>query len=1746
MRALDRGATPEEVIRADNESRGDYADRLEQIITGKANGTDNRAAGRDRSGGNQGSQGGQTQRGRARTGGAEAESADATRAAGVDEEVARPPRAEQAGLFREPTSRERTDAAAREKDAQRNGRRGGREDDGDGGLFDGERPEQIRIDESTESAEAARQLSRDVGNEDADRLGLRDAVSKALGPVADRVEYLHGYEGLPENMRRGVESRNALGRKGVTAAMYSPDTGRVFIFTQVTKTPARAVWHAAHEIAGHEGLRALLGDRINPALNIARQNPTVKALADEIYSQRKIADQMAKSGKTHADGVLLATEEALAELAAAVRTGDYAHIGERYGVDVPQGVQASVKAAIANFLKRLKAMIDDLFGKHVFTDEDVRSLLEAAFDAAQRKASGQPTASVERPDGSSSLERIDGAAIGEPQSALDSTEGRADTKDLIAQHNLSAEKLLHADRMGGLAVPSLAVTRVGHPSEGFGDITLLGDKGIVDPKRGAKAFGADVYSPRYPEVLYKLDKNAVRKVNDALGTAGKYWDTYVNVRDMSSEPAFKNYAENVLGPDWKYSDSQALAANLLRESGATEHTFEGFTNAGYRRYKPHTLASVVAKLKKDLRGGENWNYGVGSLRAKLTPQFRSIEAIRKAKGRLSSKDDFSGVKDAVDAELFKIVDALAPYAPGSDRLGFADTVVDMLGDSVKMGLPRAFREYGMEDVGTETQQEIAAFLNTLRELPTEYFEVKQLRAVGLDEFRAAVIPKDASQSVRDVLAKHGIEASAYDPDVKGDRARVVREVSEVSDLLFNTEPTDEQPAPRRATRRTPADAQRDAAVRRSEAQRTLGGPTAGGAIGWNFDTRKWEGDQGTLRRARASLDDKMLAWRDVQGNIAEALGKTIPDAQNVYRLENLMHGRVKEGIDTLEADRIVPLVQAMDRSGVTPAQLDEYLYARHAKERNAQIASINPGMPEGGSGMTNAEADAILAKADKAKLDPLARRVDALTRQTRQRLLDSGLITKEQFDAMEAQYQHYVPLRGKQVRENEFDGSSHGAGRGLDTRPSPVKNALGRGAGNRAENILGEIIGDAQRSIIASEKARVGRAVMRLVLANPNPALWSVEPVQTERKLDANGEVYEAVVHDWSDPSIIAVRHRGNVYKVQINFAPLAQALNMVGVDQLSGLTRAAGALNRYFSSVLTRYNPAFIPVNATRDALFGLTGLSVEHGELAAMQAALYYPKAIRAAWKEARRAAPTTEADRYAREFAQDGGKTGYVNMPSVEDLARKIGNGRLGSYNPHGIAKAGRALADMVGVMNDSVENALRLSAYVTLRKRGMSREAAAAYAKEMTVNFNRKGYAGSKLNAWLLFYNASMQGAKRTATLAKHPKTWAYLGALAAVQVAAVMYGMGQEDDDGTPIWDKVPDYVKQRNLVFTWLDDSGEQHLLTIPMPYGFNIMPYLAGRVTDAMMHREDRPQDSGASIAADVLSASVQSFSPVPLDDGALGLVPTALRIPLSIQVNRNDWGRQISKENPFGKFDVPRSTVGRPDTLELFKVASKGLNRIGGGDDYTPPPLSAFDLAPEDIEYILDKLGGGAGKFVVDVATLGQMAAGDAPVTSRDIPIINRFTKTVDDKAAQQSLFYDRRETIERSLDKLRDTFERDGERAALTMIKASPELKGAGFKRYKTTRDGHVAGQVIVSDGRPQIVAVNDSAVFGRYKATSKVVNGQNEAIREAYTAAPMTLLPNGQRDVSIRAHAQTRAEAQKAFNAAWNRDVVAGGE
>ncbi len=1443
------------------------------------------------------------------------------------------------------------------------------------------------------------------GEADAEMLGLRDAVNRVLGERGDDVIYLHGTAGLPDRLRRGIERRmEQRSGRGRTAALYDPVDQQVYLFTDVVTEPDRAVWNVMHEFAGHHGLRTLLGDKLAPALEIALQNPTVKAVADAIAAERNI-DTKTRAGR------LLAAEEALAELSAAVRTGDYGAIARRYSVDVPEGIRAKVARAIENFVARLKRLLDDLFGERVFTDEDVRELLEAAWQAAN----GEVTMTVQQADGTSTREQV--AFHGTPYTV---------------------------DRF------SLQRIGTGEGAQAFGwGLYFASQREIAEHYRNTLA-GSDV----------ALTDKGRADLADVLNFAPAI---VVDVAGQLADGGDRSRIASGLRDTWPGQPQDNIRYRALVADAVESGDLNGS--------KGGNVYQVEVPEDSDLL---DWDAPLAEQPEKVRAAIMGMRAYRDA------SDDLSAAKAARDADA-------AAGNWGSDAM------LDY--DSLRI---RFRKEWGEDSSGEGIYKKLGS--------PQDASET--LLAAGIPGLRYL---DGGSRAAGDGSRNYVIwdEAAIGDPE---------------SDSIL--ESVEESGA--------------RAEQRRNEAAGVL--PVDRGAAGWNYDAKEWEGRKGALNAARASLQDKMLSWRDVQNQIASQVGKAIPDAQNVYRLENLMHGRVKEALDRIEEGQVVPLMDAMKAARVKPATLEEYLYARHAKERNAQIAEINPKMPDGGSGMTNAEADAILSSADKATLEPLAKRVDAMTRATRRRLLQHGLITQAQHDAMEAQYTAYVPLKGKQTGETEFGASDGGAGRGLDSRARPVREAMGRGAGNRATDILGHVIADAQRSVIIAEKARVGRAVMRLVLANPNPALWQVEPVQTERAINAAGEVYERVVNDWSDPSVVAVRLKGQLYKVEINNRALAQALNNVGVDQLGAVTRAAGAINRYFSAVLTKYNPAFVPVNASRDALFGLTGLASEHGESAALDAALHYPQAARAAFRQAVRKGGGGQWDTWANEFAEAGGKTGYVAMPSAEDLARKIGKGGLTSYSPTGLARATRAIGDAVGALNDAVENALRLSAYVTLRKRGMSVDAAAEYAKNLTVNFNRKGFDGSKLNAWFLFYNASIQGAHRVSKLLRSKKAWGYMAGLASLQVIAAMAAMGMEDDEGEPLWNKVPDHVKRRNIVIV-TPDGG---VLTIPMPYGLNVVTYGAGRFTGALLDKEEGKRSNAAgAITGDMLSAFAESFSPVPIGEGGLGLLPTVLRIPVNVQTNRNDFGHAIRSEQPFSKYDMPRASMGRPDTLEVFKLIATGLNRIGGGDEYTPPSLSWFDVAPEDVEYLLGELTGGAGRFIVDAATWAQKVTGELPMKPSDRPIVKRFVTAIDEQASQSALFYDRRDVIARSLDKLRDTYESKGEAAAEAMLAAMPELTGADFRRRKRDSDKGPAGSIITVDGRPQIVVGDDRSVYGRYKAAEEMGQIRNDGIRNVYRLKPAGLIPtedSRRRDNITHNYNVQRESAHREFNAAWVRDVV----
>jgi Arc/MetJ-type ribon-helix-helix transcriptional regulator len=412
-----------------------------------------------------------------------------------------------------------------------------------------------------------------------------------------------------------------------------------------------------------------------------------------------------------------------------------------------------------------------------------------------------------------------------------------DEKNLIVAHNLSERNLLFADKMGGLALPSLAITKKDSGFSGYGEITLLADKSLIDPKKKVPVTDADMYSPRYPSVRY--DVNSKRLENywkDVAATweknygkeaipdwkrhgAYSHWTVLESLKDdgaqaLRSEPmvmahflAEKGYelpknpdTLRELVRDGKYK-SEYLAytedvADLVTDG---EKFFKGFTPSGNRRYAPYTLDNVVRKMKSEMKEGEGFNYGAGSVRSKTANRFKSIAQIQKARGQIVSREEMAqGIKDEMNDRLLKLAqDAALSYKYKADSFSYVDNFTSALMEGIqKKNLRRAFEEYGFENLDLAP---IVDYLDTLRAQPTEYFEAKPQRAVGLQEFSTAVVPDNISDRARSVLRKHGLKVVAYKAGDDAARSKAVQQASEQGDLLFKRTPPRALPPSSRAS-----------------------------------------------------------------------------------------------------------------------------------------------------------------------------------------------------------------------------------------------------------------------------------------------------------------------------------------------------------------------------------------------------------------------------------------------------------------------------------------------------------------------------------------------------------------------------------------------------------------------------------------------------------------------------------------------------------------------------------------------------------------------------------------------------------------------------------------------------------------------------------------------------------------------------------------------------------------------------------
>lgn len=490
-------------------------------------------------------------------------------------------------------------------------------------------------------------------------------------------------------------------------------------------------------------------------------------------------------------------------------------------------------------------------------------------------------------------------------------------RNLIAIHELKPESLLHADRMGGLAVPSLGVVKKGHLDTGFGDIALIAPTNLIDPKGYAKpkVYGADIYSPRYPEVEYKFDTKELSKFDSELDEARAFFENpnhnisadnlehrphdrlmndnlvkykFLADNGISVEKQFKtetvksaatdieyNTTYNFIGElaqsdfvfdrlDWDGNFDPASLLSKIREAGLVDEIYkmyveaavkantsevlkknaerkrrilenfddqakrnklfqelnrvqdylagrtpkpaetettrqvfdrsataqmindiitqrnltsnlrkyvdstinrtmtherirDGYTPAGKPRYREHNLDNIVKILKKDIVGGEAFNYGLGSVRAKYTPQLKSLADIKNHADKLVDAQEFQQVKSQVELTYSNIQEKVNEFGTYDGWNNF-DL---MMQDIPSIGLDGALDANGFKNVPQDIKGEIVGLVKVLKDMPTEYFEAKISRVVNINEFSGAVVPENIDPETLAILAKNGITDIQY-------------------------------------------------------------------------------------------------------------------------------------------------------------------------------------------------------------------------------------------------------------------------------------------------------------------------------------------------------------------------------------------------------------------------------------------------------------------------------------------------------------------------------------------------------------------------------------------------------------------------------------------------------------------------------------------------------------------------------------------------------------------------------------------------------------------------------------------------------------------------------------------------------------------------------------------------------------------------------------------------------------------------
>jgi hypothetical protein len=687
---------------------------------------------------------------------------------------------------------------------------------------------------------------------------------------------------------------------------------------------------------------------------------------------------------------------------------------------------------------------------------------------------------------------------------------------------------------------------------------------------------------------------------------------------------------------------------------------------------------------------------------------------------------------------------------------------------------------------------------------------------------------------------------------------------------------------------------------------------------------------------------------------------------------------------------------------------------------------------ETGSGMTDEQSVSVVATAkleDKYDaLEEIADKTYEMLTAMRQNMVDKGLLDDETREDWQDRYEFYVPLKGFAATEVDGDMVTGNGSKGFSIKGKESFKAKGRIT--MPENPLLNSFIDGETKIVRAEKNVIAQRLLKLVTKFKS-SQWSVYPptqypfqsppddisVRKSQSVMANEERPDA-------PGVkryIQVKRNGQDHFIEIRDLELNKQLQSASIgifnsdiESLNQVMQGLRMFQNFRRNMYINYNPTWGAVNPIRDVQTGVGYLLAEQDSRAGrlkgkkiIKNVIYgYPSAYKALWRDSRGKDPETDKARelaqYVQDYKDDGAPTGLSYTKNLDEQGRRIK--RL--MNEGNVMKTLKFVGKYVEDFNQVMENVTRFSTYVESRKAGVERTTAATIAKDLTVNFNRKGELSGSMDTFFLFFNAAWQGNINTAGPAlKSGRDGEKITKARALIAGLVMFGfartlmniwMSGEDDDGESTYLDYNEYAQKTGMLFRMSDEQG----VAIPKSYGWGFYDDLGRLGAELSMNLKDPD-----TVAVDLFGSIDRHFNPQGIhaveDRDAvesavlkLGFLasPDVGDFLLEQAANINYFGENIEVPQNSFLIPTPASQKTRRGTADWIESTTKTIAQVFGGSDYRDGTL---EINPDRVQHALNFMFGGMGRFFNDAADTAHKWRNDKPDDLKldDIPIIRSF---------------------------------------------------------------------------------------------------------------------------------------------------------